>query len=526
MPKFNAKTMKTLFKQFLTCGLIASAVVFLSGCDDEEDPGPQLTGNTKQYVLNAVSDPAISGTVTFAERDDDQVLITIQLNGTQSGSMHPAHIHANSAAETGPIVLDLNEVNGTDGKSETIVNALNDGTAISYDDLLDFDGYVNVHASSSDLGTLVAQGDIGQNELTGDNKVYALTPVADPAVTGTATFAKRKNGSTLVTVALTGTQAGATHPSHIHANTIAQGGSIVINLNNVDGTSGMAVSNVDTLNNGTAITYEQLLDFNGYLNVHTGNTFVVQADIGGNELTGDAKIYAMTPVADPEVSGMVTFEKRKKGTTLVTIALEGTQAGAMHPAHFHANTIAETGGIVINLKALNGTTGMSQTSVDTLNNGDAITYEQLLDFNGYINVHTGSTFVVQADIGQNELTGDHQHYALNEVGGSGVSGEVTFDKRKNGKAQITIALEGTVDGGDHPAHIHANNAATDGTIVLDLNNVNGATGMSVTSANKLKDGTEITYDQLVAYNGHVNVHASVADLGTLIAQGDIGSNAP
>jgi hypothetical protein len=87
-------------------------------------------------------------------------------------------------------------------------------------------------------------------------------------------------------------------------------------------------------------------------------------------------------------------------------------------------------------------------------------------------------------------------------------------------------LEGTVEGGDHPAHIHSNNAATGGGIVLDLKNVNGATGMSVTSANALRDGTAMTYDQLIAYNGHINVHLSPTNLATRIAQGDIGSNAP
>ena len=503
------------------------SVILFSGCnDDDDDPAPQLTGNSETYTLSGVSNPAISGTVTFAERDDDKVLITIQLNGTQSGATHPAHIHANSAAEGGGIVLDLTAVNGADGKSETAVETLNDGTPISYEDLLSFDGYVNVHLSESDLATLVAQGDIGENELTGNSKVYTLTPVADPAVTGTATFAERKNGSTLVTVALAGTQTGASHPSHIHANTIAQGGSIVINLKNVDGTTGMARSQVDSLNNGTPITYEELLNFNGYLNVHTGSTFVVQADIGANELTGDTKVYTMMPVADPAVTGTATFAKRKKGTTLVTIALTGTQAGASHPSHFHANTIAEGGGIVINLNNVNGTTGMASTSVDTLNNGTAITYEELLDFNGYINVHTGGTFVAQVDIGQNELTGEHEHYTLNELGGSGVSGMASFEKRKNGKTQITLALDGTTAGGDHPAHIHANNAATGGTIVLDLENVNGTTGMSVTSVSALNDDSAVTYDQLINYNGHINVHLSPTQLATRIAQGDIGSNVP
>lgn len=622
------------------CSLLASALIYLSGCnDDDDEPQPQLTGDSKTFVLAPVSPSATSGTVTFAERDDDKVLVTIQLTGTQSGNTHPAHIHANSAAETGAIILDLTAVNGADGKSETVVNALNDGTVVTYEDLLALDGYVNVHASESDLGTLIAQGDIGVNELTADTKVYTLTPVAG-GVLGTLTIAKRQKGTSLVTVALTGVPAGS-YSSHFHSGTVAQGGPITINLNPVDGTTGKAVTSVDTLNNGNAITYEELLNYNGHFNVHGLGSYVVQADIGGNELTGVTKVYTASPVADQSIGGTLTIAKRKRGTSLVTVALTGVPAGNYN-SHFHSSSMAQGGPITINLKQVNGTTGMAVTSVDTLNNGNAITYDELLNYNGHFNVHglgsyvvqadiggnelTGDTkvypalpvadqsiggtltiakrkrgtslvsvaltgtpagnynshfhsstaavggpitinlkqvngttgkavtgvdtlnngtaityeellnydghfnvhglgsYVVQTDIGQNELTGVHQHYDLVAAGASGVSGMASFDKRKNGKALITIELIGTTAGGTHPSHIHAGTAAAGGAIVLDLKNVSGTTGVSATSINTLNDATAITYDQLIAFNGHLNVHLSPDDL-TIITQGNIGSNA-
>lgn len=514
------------------CCLPALSLIYLAGCDD--DPGPQLTGDSKTYDLGPVSNPAISGTVTFAERDDDQILITIQLTGTQSGATHPAHIHANSAAETGGIVLDLTAVDGATGKSETIVGALNDGTPLTYDDILTFDGYLNAHLSATDLGTLVAQGDIGQNELTGDTEEYTLGPVSNPAISGTATFAKRTNGQTLVTVSLTGTTAGDSHPSHIHANSAAQGGGIVIDLNDIDGATGESHTNVSQLNDATPITYDELLNFNGYLNVHLSSTvlgtLIAQGDIGQNELTGDKKEYALGPVSNPAISGTATFEKRKNGTALVTVELTGTTAGDSHPSHIHANSAAQGGGIVIDLTNINGTTGISRTSVTKLNSGTAITYDELLDFNGYLNVHLSSgnlgTLIAQGDIGQNELTGENKVYTLNAVSDPVISGTVTFAERKNGKTMITISLVGTTAGSDHPAHIHANSAAMGGGIVLDLKNVNGATGKSVTSANALNNATAITYDELLVYNGYVNVHLSPTVLGTLVAQGNIGSNAP
>ena len=122
-----------------------------------------LTGESVQYTLNSVSDPAISGTAKFEQRNNGTTLVTIDLDGTTDGNEHPAHIHMNTAAEGGGIVISLNAINGGTGQSKTSVMEKDDMTAITYDDMVEFDGYINVHNSASDLGTLVAQGDIGSN---------------------------------------------------------------------------------------------------------------------------------------------------------------------------------------------------------------------------------------------------------------------------------------------------------------------------------------------------------------------------
>lgn len=266
--------------------LLLAGLILVVACDDDEEPGPGLTGESKTYTLGSVSNPDVSGTVKFEERDDDQIVITIDLDGTQSGGSHPAHIHANSAAEGGGIVLDLNSVDGATGMSETIVSTLNDGTPITYDELLEFNGHVNVHESSTNLATLIAQGDIGGNELTDESINYTLNEVDAWGVTGTATFTRRANGNAVVTLQLEGTAAGGDHPAHIHNNDAATGGGIAIDLNNVDGETGRSITNVTQTNDGTAITYAQLVDFNGHINVHLSpdqlSVIVVQGNIGAN----------------------------------------------------------------------------------------------------------------------------------------------------------------------------------------------------------------------------------------------------
>ncbi len=150
-------------KKQLNYWIVASLLlltVALTACEDDEDP-PQEVKTT--YALGPVSNPAISGKITFTKINASSTLATIELVGTSSGESHPAHIHLNSANEGGPIAISFTPVDGTTGRSETTITQLDNGTAITYEGLLVFDGYVNVHLSPTAMSTLIAQGNIGSN---------------------------------------------------------------------------------------------------------------------------------------------------------------------------------------------------------------------------------------------------------------------------------------------------------------------------------------------------------------------------
>jgi plastocyanin len=415
--------MKNFFRLSFLSYLLLASMTFFFGCSENETM-PQLTGESKQFVLFTKSNPAISGTVTISKRNDNATLITVQLKGTSAGGSHPAHIHANSAAESGAIVLDLTAVDGSTGKSETVVKSLNNGSPITYDQLINLDGYVNVHLSGTDLATLIAQGDIGINELTSTSKTYPLSAVSNTAISGTAKFTKRVSGKTLVSIALSGTTAGVSSIAHIHLNTVAQTGDVVVDLTPVNGATGKSETSVNKLNTGTAITYDELLNFNGYINVHQSataiSTLIAQGDIGKNELTNTSKTYTLAAVSNTAISGTAKFTKRVSGETLVSISLTGTTAGVSSPAHIHLNNAAQGGDIAISLTAITGATGKSETSVNKLNNGTAITYDGLLNFNGYINVHqSGSnlaTLIAQGNIGSNIGSSSAVNYTVTNSG--------------------------------------------------------------------------------------------------------------
>lgn len=494
--------------------------------------GNELTGTAVSYNLQERAVEGISGSVTFEQRRNGSIKATISLTGTPDGGSHPAHIHMNSAAEGGPIAISFNPVNGSTGTSVTDIETFDDGSAVTYTDLLDYDGYVNVHLSADQLSTIVAQGDIGINELSGNSIVYDLDERAVPGISGTITFSERRSGEILSVIALDGTPEDGSHPAHIHRNAAIEGGGIAVTFNPVDGTTGISRTDISAFDDGTPITYESLLNYDGYVNVHLSAdqlaTIVAQGDIGGNELTGEFTEYPLAERAVEGISGTATLYQRKNGNTLAVIDLENTPDGGMHPAHIHRNTAAEGGGIVVSLQSVDGTTGVSRTNIRQFDDGTEVAYTDLLDYDGYINVHLSNenlgTIVAQGDIGENALTGTSVSYDLVSANDSGVSGTATFFERLSGTTLVVLDMEGTPEGGNHPAHIHFNSVEEGGGIAISLTNVDGDSGISRTSVFETDNNIPIGYADLLDYDGHINVHLSPDDL-TVVANGNIGANA-
>jgi Cu/Zn superoxide dismutase len=262
-------------------GAAMMLTVMIGGCKKEDD----APVNTTTYDLKVKDQLGISGTVTFTETSSSITTIDIALTGGDTEN-HPAHIHVNSAIESGAISISLNPV--VNGHSSTQVSKLDNNSAINYSQLIAFDGYLNVHESSSNLTTILAQTDIGGNALTTTKKSYTLNAVGASGVTGTATFEKRKNGNSLVTIDLNGTLAGGIHPAVIHIGSVATvgGGPVVKTLNPVDGTTGKSYTTLRTLDSGTPISYDDVMLYDGYLAIHESELLMAnvlcQGNIGSN----------------------------------------------------------------------------------------------------------------------------------------------------------------------------------------------------------------------------------------------------
>lgn len=261
----------------ITMLAVIAVLISVSGCKkDDEFNGREVTYNLKvKDVLG------VTGIVTFIETTPTSSAIRLELTGVPSGS-HPAALYKNTVVEGGDVVVTLNPVDAT-GKSTTNVST------ITYDQLIAYDGFVKVVKSTSEPNVILAQGDIGGNVITSTNTTYELEAIDPFGVSGNALFEKRVNGNTLLTITLSGTIAGQSYPATINLGSIESvgGGPVIKTLNNVDGTTGVSVTNLRKLNSGIDITYDNWLVYDGYINIYQSsvslNNVICHGNIGSNK---------------------------------------------------------------------------------------------------------------------------------------------------------------------------------------------------------------------------------------------------
>jgi hypothetical protein len=157
-------------RHFLTY-LSLFLLVFTLGCSNSEDadvnnpnnPDPEAgipnDPERVDYDLSTVNNSGVTGVASFIPNEDGSTTIYIKLENASQG-IHPATVNFGTLEEGGAIAITLNECECE--VSETVVTQLNNGTAISFVEMMTFDGHLNVYESPTD-GTVIAQANIGAN---------------------------------------------------------------------------------------------------------------------------------------------------------------------------------------------------------------------------------------------------------------------------------------------------------------------------------------------------------------------------
>lgn len=254
-------------------------------------------------------------------------------------------------------------------------------------------------------------------------------------------------------------------------------------------------------------------------------------DVIDDGFHGETKEYAVQAAPGSTLEGTILFTENEDGSTTIDLALDGTVEGESYPASLRLNSAAEAGEVALSLEPVDAPTGASTTTVSQLDDETTVTYEDLANFDGHLSVQVAGeegaeTLVAFADLGENQLTGEEHTFTLEAVGSSELTGTATFQERENGQTLVSVQLEGTEEGAKHPAQIMAG-SIEEGIDVLavELNEVDGATGNSLTNVANLneetQEGAAISYEDLVGYDGHLNVYLNQDDMETILAQGNI-----
>ena len=286
---------------------MAGLFLGLAACDDDDPVGPgnEDPPDAISYDLAAQSNSGaipdgVNGTATFWRYGDTQTIVTLELTDGATGASvsHPAHIHNNTAEEGGSIAYYLTPLDGEESGGESTSARVID---MPFDELTDFNGYINIHESVANLGNVVSQGNIGANAegTPQDGLNFVESPrttdydlaangnggdVAPDGVPATATFLELTSDMTLVTLDMNldgATGASVSHPAHIHNNSASEGGNIAYYLGPIDGSDPNSRSSKIV-----SEPYDTLTGFDGYINIHESvanlGAVVSQGNIGAN----------------------------------------------------------------------------------------------------------------------------------------------------------------------------------------------------------------------------------------------------
>ena len=113
------------------------------------------------------------------------------------------------------------------------------------------------------------------SDFTGNELTYALQQSSEYAVSGTATFKERRDGTTTAVVSLIGTDGDERLPVHVHLGDISQtDADVVLLLNPVTGKAGTSETVITHLADDASISYKELIKLPACIKIHLSDTGV------------------------------------------------------------------------------------------------------------------------------------------------------------------------------------------------------------------------------------------------------------
>ncbi len=167
--------MKTIsFKKFNSIAtvilVLLLAFVFsipFSSCEKKDVATTTTTLRTKEISLNSTTGNLQFGKAIIAENADHSFNVNITLQNTVKDTVMVMHIHNGSVASPGSIAIPLTNITGTGGQATgTTLNitaatsAAGTAVPVTYDNIITYAGYFNIHYSAKQITKVIANGNI------------------------------------------------------------------------------------------------------------------------------------------------------------------------------------------------------------------------------------------------------------------------------------------------------------------------------------------------------------------------------
>jgi hypothetical protein len=236
------------------------------------------------------------------------------------------------------------------------------------------------------------------DDFTGRSETYAIYEPGTLNAIGEAVIRERTDGTTEIAVSVNNLTGN--NPVYIRENNFLEGGDIVASLEPLS--NGSSTTILSTREDGTTINYDDLIGMSAHINVYedhdddeddNGTAHVIaQGDIGVNALTGESQEIVLTEINESGVNGTATIYQRANNEALVYIVVEGTSEGMWHPANLYRyehneDTEAAEPVFWTALNPVQGVTGTSLTNLGMDGQGNAQTYDEVIQEHGLIQVY-------------------------------------------------------------------------------------------------------------------------------------------
>src|SRR5690606_8387866 len=126
--------------------ILTAIALVVSGCSKDEADGTPNT-SVKVFPLSSVSNSNINGKATFTKNANGSTTILLEINGS-SVDVHPAFIYLGSTENPGAATITLAIIDCDCESSTIVVTALDDGTPITFEELLQYNGHISIHQNA------------------------------------------------------------------------------------------------------------------------------------------------------------------------------------------------------------------------------------------------------------------------------------------------------------------------------------------------------------------------------------------